>query len=522
MIRFSPSVIAIFVLSIILAGCSDKNDTKVDNRPNILFCISDDQTWVHTSINGDPVVKTPNFDLIAREGLLFTNSFANAPSCSPSRAAILTGQNFWQLEEGGLLFGRLKKKFPIFTKILENAGYVVGKTGKGYGPANQEFDTAWKNPCGGIWSHLTMDLPYIDKLIEEKEGISDIDYAANFGAFLKAHDLSKPFFFWYISYEPHRDYIYGSGAQMGLDPQKVEVPSFLPDVEEVRQDICDYLFEIEWFDQHLGRMLRLLEENGELENTIIVVTSDNGMPFPRAKSTIYDYGVHMPLAIRWGEGIKNPGRIIDDFVNHIDFAPTFLDVAGLEVPGEMVGQSLMNIFQSNKSGIIDRSRFKTVTGIERHVWARPGGKTYPRRAIHTEKLVYIRNYEPKRWPMGGPEFEASHQGVFGDIDAGPTKSFMMAHQNDDPVKDLFAKSFGKLPAEELYDLQKDPAQINNLADNPDYEWLKENLRKEMEAYQIKTGDPRVLGKSPWDDYPFYAGKKYLKGQYLDEVNEKVN
>jgi len=484
-----------------------------DRRPNILFCISDDQSWLHTSIGGDPVVKTPHFDRVAREGILFTNSFTACPSCAPSRASILTGQNFWRLEEGGLLFGRLKKKFPIYTKLLEDAGYVVGQTGKGYGPANQSFDYTWKNPCGKVWRKLTTEEPSE----EDEEGVAEIDYAGSFEEFMKARDKSKPFCFWYGGFEPHRDYVYGSGVKSGMKLNKVEVPPFLPDVEEVRNDICDYLFEIQWFDQHLGRMLKTLQDNGELDNTIIVVTSDNGMPFPRAKATVYNYGVHMPLAIRWGKGIKKAGRVIDDFVNHIDFAPTFLEAVGLKVPKEMTGRSLMNLFQSNKSGCVEPVRDMTVTGLERHVWARPEGKTYPRRAIHTKDYVYIRNYEPTRWPMGGPDFVASHVGTFGDIDASPTKSFMMEHSEDENVKELFAKSFGKLPAEELYAIDKDPAQMNNLAENPAYTKAKERLRKQMEDYQKTTGDPRVHGESPWDDYPFYRGKKYLKGKYLEEM-----
>ena len=483
-------------------------------RPNILFCMSDDQTWLHTSIAGDPVVKTPHFDRIAREGILFTNSFTSCPSCAPCRASILTGQDFWRLEEGGLLFGRLKNKFPIYTKLLSNAGYVVGQTGKGYGPANQEFDYTWKNPCGKVWKKFLKEIPFGN---DDEEGIAQIDYAGAFGDFIKARDKSKPFCFWYGGFEPHRDYAYGSGAKSGMKPDKVEVPPFLPDSEKVRNDICDYLLEIEWFDKHLGRMLKALEAGGELDNTIIVVTSDNGMPFPRAKATIYNYGVHMPLAIRWGKGIKKPGRIIDDFVNHIDFAPTFLEAAGVKVPKEMTGRSLMNLLKSNKSGFVDPARDMTVTGLERHVLARPDGKTYPRRAIHTKDYAYIRNYEPDRWPMGGPDFEASHQGTFGDIDNSPTKSFMMAHRDDENVKELFAKSFGKLPAEELYAIDKDPAQMNNLADDPAYTKVKERLRKRMEDYLKATDDPRARSESPWDDYPFYAGRKYLKGKYLEEV-----
>ncbi|MHC4132216.1 MAG: sulfatase family protein [Planctomycetota bacterium] len=478
-------------------------------RPNILFCISDDQTWLHTSIGGDPVVKTPNFDRVAREGILFTNSFTSCPSCAPCRASILTGQDFWRLEEGGLLFGRLKNKFPIYTRLLEDAGYIVGYTGKGYDPANQRFNYTWKNPCGK---------PYYKRLNEEPlEGIANIDYAGSFEKFMNARDKTKPFCFWYGGDEAHRDYVYGSGAKAGLDPNKVNVPPFWPDAKPVRNDICDYLLEIQWFDEHLGRMLKRLEENGELENTIIVVTSDNGMPFPRAKATLYNYGVHMPLAIRWGNGIKKPGRVVHDFVNHIDFAPTFLEAAGVKAPEQMTGRSLMKIFKSDKGGWVEPARDMTVVGLERHTWARPDGKTYPRRAIYTQDYAYIRNYEPDRWPMGGPDFEEQNQGTFGDIDAGPTKSYIMERREEKGVKKLFAMSFGKLPAEELYSIDKDPSQMKNLADEPVFREVKERLRKRMEDYQKKTADPRVKGESPWDDYPFYMGKEYLKGKYLEEV-----
>jgi uncharacterized sulfatase len=485
-------------------AAGDKN-----KRPNILFCISDDQTWLHTSIAGDPVVKTPNFDRVAREGILFTNSFTSCPSCAPCRASILTGQDFWRLEEGGLLFGRLKNKFPIYTKLLEEAGYVVGQTGKGYDPANQRFDYTWKNPCGKIWRKRLGEEP--------PDGIANIDYAGSFEKFMNARDKTNPFCFWFGCDEPHREYGFKSGAQSGMNPDKVNLPPFFPDSEQIRNDICDYMLEIQWFDQHLGRMLKTLEDNGELDNTIIVVTSDNGMPFPRAKATLYNYGVHMPLAIRWGNGIKKPGRVVEDFVNHIDFAPTFLEVAGVKAPEQITGRSLMNIFQSEKGGLVDLARDMTVVGLERHVWARPDGKTYPRRAVYTKEYCYIRNYEPSRWPMGGSDFGASHQGTFGDIDAGPTKSYMMKNREEKGLKKLFAMSFGKLPAEELYAIDKDPAQMNNLADDSAYKQVKDRLAKRMEDYQKKTADPRVKGESPWDDYPFYAGEEYLKGKYLEEV-----
>lgn len=510
---YSKMSLLLSLLPFILLNCSPKEP----DPPNILFCISDDQSWIHTSAAGDPVVKTPNFDRIASEGILFTNSFTSAPSCSPSRASILTGRNFWELEEGGLLFGRLKTKFKIFTRLLEEAGYVTGKTGKGYGPANQDFDYTWQEPCGQDWEKMMTELPYKRDLTEDEDGVSDNDYAGSFKLFLEQKQSDKPFFFWYGGYEPHRDFIYKSGEELGVDPLSVEVPPFLPDVEEIRHDIADYMYEIEWFDMHLGKMIKLLEERGELENTIIIVTSDNGMPFPRAKSTLYNYGVHMPLAVRWGEGITKPGRVVDDFVNHIDFAPTFLDAAGVEIPAEMSGRSMMKLFQSGKSGTIDDTRDMTVVGLERHVWARRDGKPYPRRAIYTKDYSYIINYEPDRWPMGGPDYGSSHQGLYGDTDAGPSKSYFIENRNDKSVSHLFDLSFGKLPGEELYLIQEDPSQMTNVAYDESYSEIKTLLKNRMEEYQRLTGDPRVNGESPWDDYPFYADEKYLKGKYLEEI-----
>jgi N-sulfoglucosamine sulfohydrolase len=496
------SVHVVATMAIAVAAPRMRAQPVADSRPNILFCISDDQSWCHTSIAGEPVIKTPNFDRVAREGLLFNNAYTSCPSCAPSRASILTGQDFWRLEEGGLLFGRLQKKFAVYPHLLEKSGYVVGKTGKGYKPADRSADYCWKDPAGEGYGDRRQQVP---------PGIKDCDYIGNFKDFLNERDPGSPFCFWYGCHEPHRGYDYGIGARSGLDPNKVTVPPFLPDVEEVRNDLCDYFYEVQWFDKYLGKMLALLEETGELDNTLIVVTSDNGMPFPRAKASAYHYGVHMPLAIRWGRGITKPGRVVDDFVNHIDFAPTFLEAAGLGVPEQMTGRSLMPILKSAHRGQVVPERTMTVTGLERHVWCRPEGKPYPRRAIYTHDFIYIRNYEPDRWPMGDPS-------RYGDIDGGPSKKYMERHKTDATVRPLFAKAFEKLPAEELYAVRKDPDQMTDLAALPEYGETKKKLREQMEAYQARTNDPRVRGEAPWDDYPFYRQGKteFLKGSYLEE------
>jgi len=187
----------------------------------------------------------------------------------------------------------------------------------------------------------------------------------------------------------------------------MNVLKFWPDNDTVRNDMLDYAFEIEYFDAQLVKMLEMLEENGELPNTIVIVTGDNGMPFPRIKGQSYEYSNHLPMAIMWGKGIKNPGRTIDDFVNFIDIAPTLLETAGISESesGMQVieGKSLTDIFKSKKSGIIDPNRDHILIGKERHDVGRPDDQGYPIRGIIKDGYLYIRNFKTERWPSGNPE-----------------------------------------------------------------------------------------------------------------------
>ncbi|HUW18968.1 MAG TPA: sulfatase-like hydrolase/transferase [Sedimentisphaerales bacterium] len=486
---------AMLALPACAAELSGKKPNKV--RPNILFCISDDQSWLHAGAYGDKVVKTPNFDRIAREGVLFTHAFSAATSCTASRSAILTGQQIWRLEEGGLLMGALPRKFPVYTDLLEAAGYHVGYVHKGWSPGNYEVSGWDHNPAGAYkYSERRIDPP--------ASGIGKTDYAGCFEDFLKDRQQGQPFCFWYGCKEPHRTYEKGSGLRSGKKLEDVVVPKSLPDVPEIRSDMLDYYLEIEWFDEHLGRMIKLLEDVGELDNTLVVVTSDNGMPFPRAKANLYDLGVRMPLAVRWARRAAG-GRVVDDFVSLTDLAPTFLEAAGLAVPPQMTGRSLIDILSSDKSGRVDPRRDRVFTANERTTWCRPNGAGYPGRAIRTHRWLYIRNYEPDRWPAGDPDIDAEPEGVYGDINAGPAKTYMIEHKDDPKVAPLFELGFGKRPAEELYDVAKDQWQIHSLADDAAYSKVKTELRSQLEQYQRDTKDPRIEGKSPWDYYPYYYG-----------------
>lgn len=492
------------IISIIfcITACMKKTDSF--KRPNILFAISDDQSYPHAGVYGYDAVATPNFDRIANEGVLFNNAFSAAPGCSPSRASILTGRHIWQLENAGTHASEFPAKYICYTDILEDAGYHVGYTAKGWGPGNWEVSGRTRNPAGIEYSEL------IDENVPQY--IRKTDYAANFEVFLNDRQPDQPFCFWYGASEPHRRYQTGIGVERGVDLNKIRVPSFLPDVENVRSDMADYLYEIQHFDMHLGKMVKKLEEIGELENTLIVVTSDNGMPFPRAKANNYEYGFHMPLAIRWGNKTKG-GRIVDDLISLTDLAPTFLEAAGVSHPsvqrGEfpMIGKSIINILKNDQSGLVDMSRTAIYSGRERHSSSRWNNLTYPIRAIRTQEYLYIKNFKPERWPAGAPEKYGDDDQLepgYHDIDDF-TESYIYLNREDETIRKYFDLAVAKRPTEELFNIKNDPGCLLNLAENENYREVLIDLRNQLEKRLIETQDPRVIGNGDiWEEYIRYS------------------
>lgn len=323
---------------------------------------------------------------------------------------------------------------------------------------------------------------------------------------MKQRPADKPFCFWYGATEPHRSYEKGIGLKSGKKLEDVVVPPFLPDTPEIRSDILDYAFECEWFDRHLNRMIDYLEKTGELENTLIVATSDNGMPFPRAKATLYEYGVHMPLAICWPEGVR-AGRTVDDLISFIDFAPTLLEAAGVEAPECMTGRSFMNVLRSDQSGIVDPSRTCVFSGRERHSHSRYDNWGYPSRSIRTERYLYIRNLKPERWPAGDPP-------NYHDVDGCPSKSFLLEHQETYP--EYFEAAYGKRPLEELFDITQDPACMHNLAGDPNHAEIKAKLWRRLERTLTEQNDPRMSGSEIFDSYPRFNVMRPELGGFAEQ------
>jgi len=452
-----------------------------DARPNILLAISDDQSWVHAGAYGCPGLETPAFDRVAREGLLFTNAFSAAPMCTVSRACLLTGRNSWQNREAGTHWSVFPRNLAVYPYLLQAAGYEIGYTGKGWSPGEWE-PTGWPtNPAGPEFNEAKCRPP--------TTGINNKDYAANFRDFLQRRDAAKPFCFWYGAYEPHAPLEEGSGVRLGKNPDEIQLPPFLEDTPENRGKLADMFAEIEWFDRHLGQMLDALAERNELDNTLIVVTGDNGSSIAHAKGNLYEYGVHVPMAAMWPAKIA-AGRKVDDLVSFIDLAPTFLEAAGLATHPEMAGRSLMAILTSKQNGRIEPDRDAVLLGQERGSHVRYDNLGYPMRAIRTDRFLYIMNLKPDRWPTGDPAYLMRGK---------PNVSAADIREED------LSPDARKRPADELFDVRHDPACLHNLAGDAEYEKARSELHDRLTEVLVRQGDPRFHGYGDvWESYPRFG------------------
>ncbi len=426
--------------------------------PNLLLIVTDDESWFEHDIYGHSNLKTPHFNRLAEDGVLFTRGYVSAPSCGPSRAAILTGRNIWELEQGALMLSYFPKKFTSVMEILERSGYESAFTGKPWGPGLRPLEGQTGMAGKGCYDLNIRDF-------EKRTYLNRCDYHANFAAFLAGRDPDKPFVFWAGIHEPHAPW---------PDPQvakKMLKEEFNVDADRINRDpgntpyIQPYGFYYELLnaDRQVGEMVAALEQRGLLENTLVLYIGDNGSDSDpggvledaakrdgvemdplrmKGKNTAYDAGCHVPMALMW-KGTVPPGRVIDDFVKSIDIAPTFLQAAGVKVPPFMTGKSFLELVLSGQSGRIDPERSFVMTGSEWH--------THPR----TSRTIRDGRYE-----------------------------YIVKYPNADRPERI----------EELYDLQNDMWEHKNLIDNPEYASVRERLTAGMDEYGRATGDPRSTGE----------------------------
>lgn len=525
------------ILTLCLLGVIISTKVNCKTRPNILFVFADD--WgryasCYKGIDGRPtindVIKTPNIDRMAKEGILFRNAFANAPSCTPCRSSLFSGRYFFNCNRGAILEGaEWDESIPVYPLMLKEAGYSLGKSFKVWSPGKP-----WDAPFGGqqyafekagrapnnfseeVTSRIEKGMP----LEQAREEVL-AQVRQNFEDFLAARDKGNPWHYFFGPTNTHRTWIKGSGKKIwGIEPDSLtgKLPKFLPDVPEVREDVADYLGECQAVDAYVGVLLKCLEEIGEAQNTVIVISGDHGMPgVTSGKCNLYDMGVSVPLIIKM-PGSKT-GRIIDDFVSLPDLAPTFMEIGGVKPPEKLYGKSLLPLLKSDQSGIIDSTRNWVITGRERHLAKANEGLPYPMRSLRTPDYVYIRNFEPDRWPMGSPgavtpeftpdsgELENNTKIAFADMDASPTKAWLVKNRLNPKWRWFYDLAFGKRPAEELYDVRNDPDMIKNLAGNKEFAAIKKKLSDQMMKELVHAKDPRVVENPPRFEMPPYTDLK---------------
>jgi len=527
---------AALALTAVLPAGNAAQPAPAAKRPNILFAFADD--WgryasAYAKIDGpgtiSDAVRTPNFDRVAREGVLFRSAFVSAPSCTPCRSAILSGQHFWRTGRASILRGAVwDYSNPAYPLLLRDAGYHLGETYKVWSPgtpvdapygagqhayekAGSRFNQFSQNVTAMVAQGRTIDAAK-QVLYDEVRG--------NFDAFLADRKSGQPFCYWFGPTNVHRKWTKGSGKKLwGIDPDQLKgkMPAFLPDVPEVREDLADYLGEAQAFDAALGLLLARLAEVGELDNTLVVVSGDHGAPgFPHGKCNLYDFGSSVSLAIR-GPGVTG-GRVVDDLITLPDLAPTFLEAGGVTPPSVMTGRSLVSLLRSTQSGRVEAARDAVYIGRERHVeGARSDFMPYPQRAIRTHDFLYIVNFRPDRWPLGDPyrlegqnpptveELTEETRVSLPDEDAGPTKAWLVGMRNDPKWKAHFDWVYGKRPREELYDLKSDPQQTKNVAAEPRYATQRAGLERRLMDELKRTGDPRLVDNGRFYETPPMSG-----------------
>jgi arylsulfatase A-like enzyme len=501
------------VAAVLALGFATNGDVAASAEPpNILFVIADD--WgAHAGAYGTPWIRTPNFDRVAREGVLFTRAYTPVAKCAPSRAIALTGRHAWQNGEAGNHLAYFPVGLTTWTEVLGEHGWHVGITGKGWAPGIARDANGNPRPLvGRSYNRREAEPP--------TRHISRNDYAGNFADFLDAAPPGAPWCFWAGPSEPHRRLEFRSGVTLGgRQPAAIDrVPAYWPDEETVRIDMLDYAFAAEHVDRHLGRMIAELENRGLLDSTLIIVTGDHGMPFPRVKGYAYHDSNHVPLAVRLPRGAGHRGRVVEDFVDFTDIAPTILDLAGIDPARSGMqafsGRSWRPIFESARSGRVEPGRDHVLVGKERTDVGRPHDWGYPIRGILTAEALYLVNHEPSRWPAGNPETG------YLDTDGSPTKTLILERGRRDRDDRFWRLCFGIRPAEEFFDLRTDRDCVRNLAADPAQRPRMDALRQRMEAALLAQGDPRMLGQGAvFDAYPATKGRGFYERHQRGEPVE---
>ncbi len=447
------------LIALLLGGVAART---ADSRPNLVFIIADDMGTEDCGAYGHPHIRTPNIDRLAREGMRFEHAFLTCSSCSPSRSSMITGR-YPHSTGAEQLHWPLPKEQVTFVEKLKAAGYWTAQAGKWHlGDAIKDrFDVVHEGSSAAF--QLSADAR--GKAAKMKADV-DESGCAGWIPTMRERPKDKPFFLWLASFDPHRDY----EENIIPRPHRAEdivVPPFLPDTPEVRKDLGLYYDEIARLDSYVGKVLDELAAQGVADNTFVLFTSDNGRPFPRCKTTVYDSGIQTPLIARWPGKIK-PGSTSASLISSVDYAPTFLELAGLKAGPTFQGKSFAPVLRNPQATIRDYI-------FGEHNWH---DFEAHERAVRSAKFKYIRNDYPDL--PGTPPADAlrslTSQAMRRLRDAGKLTPDQM---------NCFIKP---RPAEELYDLQTDPNEFHNLATDPHQAGTLKQMRQALADWQLTTGD----------------------------------
>ena len=415
-------------------------------RPNIVLFIADDVSWNDLGCYGNDVVKTPNIDRMAKEGLTFTNAFLTASSSSPSRCSIISGR-YPHSNGAAELHTPLPENEIPFPLLLKQNNYYTCQAGKWhFGPS----------------VHRAFDLHTDVKGSNDGNGGEN-----NWVRFIRDRPKDKPFFCWFAAHDAHREW--GADTfRITHDPMKVKIPPYFADTPETRQDIVSYYNEIARFDFYIGKVREELDRQGVLENTLIIVMADNGRPFPRNKTRVYDSGMKTPFIVFWPDGIRKQGGITSSLISAIDIAPSVLELAGIKTSERYQGKSFIPILRNPKTEIR-----KTV--FSEHNWH---DYEAHERMVRTKDFLYVLNSRPNLTNCGPADSKQS-----------PTQASLNKLRDQGKLTPAQADIFvAPRPAEELYDVLKDPEQLLNLASLPEYQGNLLELRSMLKQWQSDTGD----------------------------------
>jgi N-sulfoglucosamine sulfohydrolase len=449
-------VILILALLIFSSCNSDTKKTAEKIQPNFIVFIADDAAWNDCGPYGNTVIKTPNINKLAEEGVVFDNAFLTTSSCSPSRCSILTGR-YPHSTGAQELHMPLPAEQVLFAGELQKAGYYTALAGKYHiGAKRKEFNTIYAGKPSGCENWV--------KALQERP-------------------KDKPFFMWLAALDPHRKYQLNTIPEPH-NPADVIVPPFLPDADSTRKDLALYYDEISRLDNYLGQVMAELKLQNVDDNTLVIYMTDNGRPFPRSKTRMYDSGIKTPFIVRWPEKLQK-GRT-DALISSIDIAPTFCELAGAPIAETFQGISFAPVLDDYSAKTRDYI-------VGEHNWH---DYQSHERAIRNHKYLYIRN--------AFPEFNASPPAdAVGSLTYQEMIKMKNAGELNENQKDCFVQP--RL-AEELYDVVNDPFQFNNLAENKDYDEALNEMRGLLDDWIVEYEDKIPAKPSP-DTFDRWTGKR---------------